>query len=264
MKVLIIAVIILLFILVITTHKSSYTSEPLPKTVWLLWFQGWDQAPWIAQQVAETWKQMNPGWEIKMIDRETCPVEIYGDTPQAQSDVVRLGLMAKYGGIWADATLLCMQPLDTWVHEAIEPAGHWMYHGRDECTGPASWFMVAKPGNYMSKKWLEACEDYWKGRTANDNYFWMDSLWKTIHESDQKFREEWAKVPHVCCEDEGQAHMLAEKVGENSPKLKEILRTRPPRAVKLDKVAIDENSVDSNGYYAIKCAQTSSSASALI
>ena len=56
----------------------------------------------------------------------------------------------------------------------------------------------------------------------------------------------------------------ADELRIKNSKLKEILRTRPPRAVKLDKVAIDENSVDSNGYYAIKCAQTSSSASALI
>lgn len=254
---------ILIILLVLAFKKKSGYSEPLPKIVWLLWLQGWDKAPWVTQRVAESWKTMNPGWEIRMIDKETCPVEIYGDTPQAQSDVIRLGLLSKFGGVWADSTMLCMQPLDNWVQEAIEPAGQWMYRGGENCEMCAIWFIISKPGNYMTQKWLESSLGHWKTNTSSE-YYLTDQLWKTLYETDQKFREEWAKVPHVCCEDEGQAHMLAGKVADDSPNLKEILRTRPPRAVKLDKVAIDENSVNSNGYYAIKCAQTSSSASALI
>ena len=264
MKRIVLIGLVILFILVIVLTKKSEYSAPLPNTIWILWLQGWDKAPWVPKQVAESWKNLNPGWEVKLIDRETCPVEIYGDTPQAQSDVIRLGLLSKFGGVWADSTMLCMQPLDTWIQEAVEPAGQWMYRGRDDCTGPASWFIISKPGNYMTQKWIESCKKYWETTTETSDYFWMDSLWKTLYENDQKFRDEWAKVPNVCCEDEGQAHMLAGKVGENSQELKEILKTRPPRALKLDHRAIDENSIDTNGYFAIKCAQTSSSASALI
>lgn len=254
-----IAIIILFFILLLTRQKSDdYSSEPIPKIVWILWLQGWDKAPWVPQKVAESWKKLNPGWDIRLIDKDSCPVEIYGDTPQAQSDVIRLEILAKYGGIWADSTMLCMQPLDSWVHEAVEPAGIWMYRGRlPECTGPASWFIVAKPGNYMSTKWVDACKKYWSGRTNNDAYSWMDNIWFELHENDEKFRDEWAKVPYLCCEGDEQSHMLAGRVGGNDPKLKENLKTKPPRALKLDKSAIDENATESNGYWAIQCALNS-------
>lgn len=241
---------IFIVLLILFKKKSGY-SEPLPKIVWILWLQGWDKAPWVSKKVAESWKKMNPGWEIKMIDRENCPVEIYGDTPQAESDVIRLGLMFKYGGVWADSTLLCMQSLDDWVHEATEPTGYWMYRGW--YSRPASWFFVFKPGHYVLEKWVESCKKYWEtGGTSKNNYNWMDNLLKPLLETDPKIKESWDKVPYLSSEDEGQAGMLSGKVAEDSPELKQILKSRPPRVLKLDKSAIDENSVNSNGYYAIQ------------
>ena len=252
-KVLVALILVLLILLVIIPSKSNYESEPLPKIVWLLWLQGWDQAPWVPRQVAESWKKFNPGWDVRMIDRETCPVEIHGDTPQAQADVIRLGLLSKYGGVWADSTMLCMQSLDNWIHEAVEPAGQWMYRGGGNCEMCAIWFIISKPGNYMTQKWLEASLDHWKTNTTSE-YYLTDQLWAKLYETDPKFKEDWAMVPKICCEDKGQAHMLAGKVGQNDPELKEILKTNPPRALKLDKAAIDENSTESNGYYAIQLA----------
>lgn len=246
------AILILVFV-----SYTKKTSGP-PKIIWILWFQGWENAPWLSKKVADSWKNMNPGWDVRLIDEKSCPVPIYGDTPQARSDVVRLELMNKYGGVWADSTMLCMQPLDSWVWKEFNNSqGIWMYHGMDKqqpakCEGPASWFIVAKPGNYMSKKWVEACREYWKNRTTNDNYFWMDGLWYEIYEKDQTFKKEWSKVSVVCCEDKGQAHMLAGKCHENTPEFKEILKTNPPRALKLTNAAgINEDSKDTNAYFAL-------------
>ena len=50
-------------------------------------------------------------------------------SPQAKSDIIRLSLLKNYGGIWADSTLLCMQPLSFWFYEALSKTGMWMYHG---------------------------------------------------------------------------------------------------------------------------------------
>lgn len=210
------------------------TPSKLPKIIWVLWFQGWDKAPWVSKQCAESWKKMNPGWDVRLIDEKSCPVPIYGDTPQARSDVVRLELLAKYGGVWADSTMLCMQPLDSWVWKDIEDAGVWMYHGNKECKGPASWFIVAKPENAMMTKWVKECRTYWKGRTQNDNYFWMDNLWFKLIEKDQEFKDIWSKVPNICCEDPGQSHYLAGRVGEPvTQEIKDTIERVQPRAMKL-------------------------------
>lgn len=256
-----ILVILALIALLFTRQKKE-----LPKIIWILWFQGWDKAPWLSKKCAESWKKMNPGWDVRMIDEKNCPVPIYGDTAQARSDVVRLELLAKFGGVWADSTMLCMQPLDSWVWKDIEPAGVWMYHGlngpalvKDEkeysnCEGIASWFIVAKYGNPMIQKWVTACRDYWKNRKSNDNYFWMDKLWYTLYENDEQFKKNWRKVPSICCEDLGQSHYLAGREHENvTQEIKDTIEKVKPRAMKLsNQHGVDENSKDSNAHFAIK------------
>lgn len=255
-------ILLILSITVLALLRFLSRQKGLPKIIWILWFQGWDNAPWLSKKCAESWKKLNPGWEVRMIDEKNCPVPIYGDTQQARSDVVRLELLSRFGGVWADSTMLCMQPLDSWVWKEIEHAGVWMYHGLNgpalvkpeneytQCEGIASWFIVAKPGNYIMNKWVTACRDYWKDRKTNDIYFWMDKLWHTLYEKDEEFKSLWKKVPMLCCNDPGQAHALAGKVDQNTPELKESLTKNPPRAIKLSNHK--EVNEDSNAYHLIK------------
>ena len=254
---------VLMVLAVITLLVHLLRPRRLPKIVWLLWFQGWDKAPWLSQKCAESWKKLNPGWDVRLIDEKNCPVPIYGDTAQARSDVVRLELLAKYGGIWADSTMLCMQPLDSWVWKDIEPAGVWMYHGNKECKGPASWFIVAKTGNVMMNKWVTACRAYWNGGKRNDKYwkakddveayFWMDNLWFRLIVKDQEFKQIWDKVPYTCCEDPGQSHFLAGRVCQKvSQEVKDTIERVKPRAMKLSNACSLED--DSNAHFVINLA----------
>jgi mannosyltransferase OCH1-like enzyme len=34
-------------------------------------------------------------------------------TIQAKSDMIRLHVLSTHGGVWADSTMLCLQPLDS-------------------------------------------------------------------------------------------------------------------------------------------------------
>ena len=245
---------------------------PLNKTIWLLWLQGWDSAPWLAQQVKRSWEVQNPGWTVTLITQDNLKEYVtgidyvYRDTisPQAKSDIIRLSLLHTHGGVWADSTLLCLQPLDSWAEDATKTSNFWMYHGTgggmNIMEGPASWFIVSKKGSYIIQKWKAACDDYWKGRKSTDNYFWMDALFKELYTGDTEFKRQWDAVPYISCEAEGQAHMFADGTWkENTESIKQILDASPPRVVKLwDKrwtetfPVIDERCKESNGYYAIQ------------
>ncbi len=109
------------------------------KNIFLLWLQGWDKAPWLQRQVLESWIINNPDWNVILIDQNNL-VNYVNDidyiydqnkiiSPQAKSDIIRLSLLKNHGGVWADSTLLCMQPLDHWVFDAFKNSGIWMYHG---------------------------------------------------------------------------------------------------------------------------------------
>ena len=247
--------------------------QPFNKTVWLLWLQGWDNAPWLIQQVRESWEHYNPDWTIQLVDENNLKdfvtgidyVYRKGISQQAKSDIIRLALLRKHGGVWADATLLCMQPLDNWVSDATRPSGFWMYHGNgggmDIQVGPASWFIVSSSNSQIIQKWKEACDIYWSERNSTDNYYWMDALFRQLYEMDPAFKAQWDAVPYIYCEDKGQAHMFANGAWkEDTPEIKTIIDTTPPYVLKLwlvrwEKECRDLNSPTcqaSNGYYAIQ------------
>ena len=242
-----VTILLLLFIvtiLVLVSCKSTYVEKVPGRVIWILWLQGWGEAPELVKKVAGSWEKLNPEWTVIKLDENKLSQYVTVkkvESKQAYSDIIRLALLAKYGGVWADATMLCMIPLERWVYDAVGPSGFWMYHGRDEGRGPASWFMISTIHSSIPKKWSKASDAYWKNRKTAHDYFWMDVLFTELQEKDPDFQAEWDKVPYLWCEDPGQAHMLAGKVGGNHPDLQQILRTNPPYAVKLNHRNYGEN-----------------------
>lgn len=248
----------------------------LPKNIFLLWLQGWEHTSvtWLIKQVAESWEINNPDWKIHYIDLNNLKdyvndIDYIYDTkkkitPQAKSDIIRLSLLKNHGGVWADATMLCMQSLDNWVHTSVEPAGFWMYHGHgaglQKEFGPASWFIVSLKDNYVITKWKEMCDIYWHHNDFAHNYSWMDHLFKNLLQHNKQCWDLWAKVPYVYCELDGQAHTLAHYgMDKNSPHIKALLTTFPPYALKFWKDwnilfpdITTEKCKNSNGYCAIQ------------
>jgi hypothetical protein len=249
----------------------KYTLE---KNIFILWCQGWENAKWLNKQVAESWEINNPGWKVHYIDLDNLKdyvndIDYIYDTnkdisPQAKSDIIRLSLLKNYGGVWTDATMLCMQPLDIWVYEAVEPAGLWMYHGHgaemNKEIGPASWFIISKKEGYMINKWKEECDKYWNNNNDTSNYNWMDSLFKQLFYENDIFKELWLKSPYLYCDSDGQSHTLAGyRMENNTPHIKHLFETKPPYALKLWKHWNDlfpdtntEACINSNAYCAIQ------------
>jgi len=245
------------------------------KKIWLLWFQGWNNAPFLQKIVAKSWEIHNPGWKIEYLDMNNLKDYIndidyiYDQTKnisyQAKSDIIRLSLLKNHGGVWADSTFLCLQPLDNWVEDAIKPSGFWMYHGggggMDVKNGPASWFILSLKESYIIKKWKEACDNYWNTNNFTNNYFWMDELFKILYETDEEFKNNWNNVPYLNCEEDGSSHTLSKYgVFENNEYIKNLLKTSPPYGLKfwnhtnekLETCFNDANCMNSNGYYALQ------------
>ena len=225
----------------------------------LLWLQGWRQSPWIAQEVHASWSTLNPEWEVVALDLDSLPlyvdaraahliVRLSETYPAAASDVVRLSVLSRHGGVWADATMLCMRPLRDWVWDALAPTGFWAYHGRTDM--PASWFLMSTHQSPLIRKWYEDCLDYWAGREVSHDYFWMDALFFQRFQTDDSFRSAWEKVPYLSCEGFGQSHMLAGRcahAAEAYPDLVRVLNDDPPHAVKLSRHDLGATSSESKG-----------------
>ena len=253
---------------------GNFNNMVLNKTIWLLWFQGWESAPFLQREVAKSWEKYNPDWKIQYLDMNNLKnfandIDYIYDTNksismQAKSDIVRLSLLKNHGGVWADSTFLCMQPLNNWVYNSIKPSGFWMYHGNgagmDIQHGPCIWFMISVKESYIITKWKESCDHFWKSNSMTHNYFLTDHLFKELFEKDEEFKNSWNNVHYLSAEDFGSSHSLVGKVFGNDDTLKNKWKESPPYGLKfwkdnsktLEFCDLDPNCLNSNGYYALQ------------
>ena len=233
-------------------------SSPLvvPRVVWLYWDAGWDpmRAPYLVQCVAASWRHHNPRWQVILLSHDNVsrfvrlPAATHGWPLPARSDVLRIALLATYGGVWADATMLCTQPLDDWVDTSARAEGMWMYHRVRESTGingmrraPASWFLVANNGSWILNQWAHAVDVYVARHQQPHAYFWLDDLFDKLIDSSMAFREAWRRVPSLDCNSRGSAHSMGEGRGIKVLEARRacLIAGRLPYALKLDKRVID-------------------------
>lgn len=143
--------------------------------------------PPIPRACIDTWITHNPDWEVTLLDGAslgdwTDPVL---GSPRAQSqpanrlsDLARLNLLARHGGVWVDATCYCMKPLDAWLPECLE-SGFFAFArpGRDRPM--SSWFLASPADGYIPGVMWAALRDYFLGHEFSDTG-WRDGVRKAL------------------------------------------------------------------------------------
>lgn len=144
-----------------TTDEGSHERS---KTIWTSWWQGEDNAPQLVKACWKSQRQYMPdGWRHIVITKDnykeyiTLPEHIMekmerGLIPQALfSDLIRLELLIKYGGVWMDSTVLCTEPHYPQSLLAC-PLFMFQYRGANgEFQGFSNWFISAQRGNKALK-----------------------------------------------------------------------------------------------------------------
>lgn len=124
----------------------------IPRKVWMLWFQGVSEAPFVVRKCIDSWVHKNPDWDVIILDSGNINDYVQLDIPEEilqhllpahQADLIRLALLSKYGGIWTDATTFCVRPLDEWIDD-YAASGFFVFHkpGRDRAV--SNWFIAAE------------------------------------------------------------------------------------------------------------------------
>ncbi len=148
------------------------------------------------------------------------------------ADVIRINLLAKYGGVWIDATCYCCVPLDDWL-EAATASGFFAFSKPNKNRHIDNWFMASHKGCYLTERAAEASNDYWlrnrhlrrhhKSLTARVltilqknmfltrfwfswpvrnvlkayPYMWFPYLFTELVRTDKRFRRIWAETPKL-------------------------------------------------------------------
>jgi len=139
----------------------------LPKIIWTCWFQGIKQMPLIVEECIGSWKRKNPDWEIIIVTLENASQYVPNISPflirkdiswTGKSDILRLYLLEKYGGVWCDSSVFCNKSLNEWLFKNIS-SGFFAFQRTDRYL-LSSWFLAAVQNNLVISKWKSFVDWY--------------------------------------------------------------------------------------------------------
>jgi hypothetical protein len=159
----ILAVVVLL--LLWARRQETYTSQEIPKTIWTYWDS--EDLPDFVSKCIDKWRRLHPDWTIIVLNPKNLKDYLpetdifklkFADTKPRQSDFVRLHILPKFGGVWADASVVPTQSWDWVVDEQKKKGSDFIGYYRQGATTKSeypvieSWFFACPKGsNFVSK-----------------------------------------------------------------------------------------------------------------
>lgn len=196
------------------TYDTALMHESSNK-VWICWFQGMENAPELVQKCYQSVKRNLPDREIIILTTDNIKDYIHFPdyimekwkrgviTHTHMTDLLRLELLIKYGGMWLDATVFCsggkIAPYffdsDLFFYQCLKP-------GRDgHSTYMSSWLMSAKTNNKILMATQFLCCEYWKEHDSIVDYFLLHDFMSIVLDY---YPEDWNKIvprdnatPHI-------------------------------------------------------------------
>lgn len=215
----------------------------VPRVIYSAWLQGVAQAPAIVQLCLARWARLNPDHEMRVLDAQAAAalLEPYNIPPvpaQALSDILRAKLLLEQGGVWVDATLFPVAPLNAWLPGLVAGAEFFAFSRPGADRPISSWFMAVTPGHVIMRRlWAEILRFWARPRTlahyngglipphpaasvapgggAEYPYFWLHYLFQYLLDTDPEFAAAWALCPQISA---GPPHHLQGACANNAPR----------------------------------------------
>lgn len=173
-----------------TTTDVSFGT--VPKIVWTCWLQGMEDASYMVKKCVESQKKALQDYEHRVLTLENYHqwVEVpeyiekkfrKGRIPRALfTDLLRLAVLKKYGGVWLDASVLFTgfenEKLLNRLHK-IEQSEFTIFRyfqrGKKEPVGLSNWFIAAHPNDFVVSTVLDMLLAYWKDYNCTVDYYIM-------------------------------------------------------------------------------------------
>lgn len=219
--------------------------------VWVSWLQGMDDAPNIIKTCYRSIVKVFYDRNIKLITSEN--FSEYVQIPQYIvkkwqagiisdthfSDILRMELLSKYGGIWIDASVFIsyrdeeflnmLKENDLFFFQKVKP-------GADgNAISMSSWFISCKKNNPVIKKTRNLLRKYWQENNALLDYFLLHYFLQLVLDYNKKYADLISKY------DNSTPHILLLKLNdEYDPKMFNNICNRIP-INKLTYKNIEEN-----------------------
>ena len=171
----------------------SFHTPNNTKIVWWCWFQGEENAPLICKQCLASIRKYLPDYEIKVITDENMfsyiNVPSYIEKKYKEglitkthfSDILRTCLLAEYGGVWIDSTVLLTDKINDLIQT---PLFYFKNYDRgNSAIIASSWFLSAAKAHPIINILKEFLFLYWKNNNYLIHYYLFHLLLTLINET---------------------------------------------------------------------------------
>lgn len=198
------------------TAGAATTMRQNGERIFSIWLQGEENAPEIVKacwrsvrknctQPLTVLDEKSLGEWIELPEHILCKRREGKIKPAHFTDICRLALLVKHGGLWLDATDYVPAPFpeELWKEDFfVYTSGENImgsYAGIQNC------FIRARKGNFLAKAWLELIYEYWKREDKPLDYFIHQLLFMMLVEHNSYAEKLYAKMPKI---DNDMAHDL--------------------------------------------------------
>ena len=180
--------------------------EPKEKIIWTCWLQGEENAPLIVKRCLASMRQNAYGYKVIVLDKQSIPKYVTvpdyieskhqtGIIPHAHySDIVRLMLLQKYGGVWIDSTIFLTGALPKYITDSPLFCYQPIYQGHVEL---ANCFFASDKNHPIITAELDLLLAYWKKENKLVSYSLFHLMWAIAVHSSEELYVLWKNVPFV-------------------------------------------------------------------
>lgn len=173
-------------------HRNDEAVGNVPPIIWTAWLQGLELAPRLVRSCIASQRKCFPCYEhrILTLDNYRQWVELpewveekyaRGMIPAALfSDVLRVAVLKRYGGVWMDASVLCtgfgnQQLQKQWTEVENSRFAVFRYYRKGDRypSGLSNWFIAATPDNVVLTSVYDMLTAYWRDYDCTIDYYMM-------------------------------------------------------------------------------------------
>lgn len=230
------------------------TTAAVDKTIWVMWLQGIEKAPELVKKCYDSIDKNKPdGFQTifltlhNLSEYITLPDYIWEKynggiiSSTHLSDIIRLELLATYGGCWIDATVFCGDKIPAYMLSDM-----FMFRLESVLSTPvikmSNWWIAADIENRIIHATRRMLYDYWRQEDQLGNYFLFHIIMSKVIDEDSACQAIFQSIPYF---NSRNAHVLQGKLGmQHSDAEWQIIK----RSSAIQKLSYKTRYIQGDGY----------------
>lgn len=142
---------------------EKFDNEEVPKIIWSYWDD--DNIPEFINICYKNWVKFAPNYQVNLLTKSNAEKYLdinydgWKELPAyRQSDIIRLLLLKKYGGVWIDASTFLLDNPDNFIHKNNLTLFTTPRTNKDDPVYE-NWFISAPKNNIIISKWTDEVID---------------------------------------------------------------------------------------------------------